>query len=114
MRKTLLTGVATVAVGVCLLLPGPASAAADIWSYQAALSPVAANLVSGNGASWISVTGTTAEVQIQVNGLLPGAPHAQSIRINGQGSCPTQAQPSAPVSATGGQARYGAVGAALT
>src|SRR6478609_4782132 len=114
MRKTLLTGVATVAVGVGLLLPGPASAAAETWSYQAALSPVAANLVSGNGASWISVTGSTAAVQIQVNGLLDGAPHAQSIRIDTQGSCPTQAQPGGPVSATDGQPLYGAVGAALT
>jgi hypothetical protein len=47
-----------------------------------------------------------------VNGLLNGAPHAQSIRIDGQGSCPTQ--PSGVVSATDGQPLYGAVGAALT
>jgi hypothetical protein len=60
------------------------------------------------------VTGTTAEVQIQVNGLLDGAPHAQSIRIDAQGSCPGQAKPSGPISATDGQSLYGAVGAALT
>ena len=90
MRKALLTGLAASAAGIGLLTPGSASAAAETWSYQAALNPVTANLVSGNGASWISVTGNTAEVQIQVNGLLNGAPHAQSIRIDAQGSCPTR------------------------
>jgi hypothetical protein len=60
------------------------------------------------------VTGNTAEVQIQVNGLLNDAPHAQSIRIDAQGECPTQVQPSGPISATDGQPLYGVVGAALT
>ena len=111
MSRILLAGAVSAVIGIGLLFPGSASAA-DTWSYQAALNPVAANLVSGNGASWITVTGTTAEVQIQVNGLLDNAPHAQSIRIDAQGSCPTQ--PSGVVSATDGQPFYGAAGAALT
>jgi hypothetical protein len=111
MTRILLAGVAFFVIGVGLLFPGPAFAA-DSGSYQAALSPVAANLVSGNGASWITVTGNTAEVQLQVNGLLDGAPHAQAIRIDAQGSCP--AQGSSAISATDGQPFYGAVGAALT
>jgi hypothetical protein len=114
MRKTLLTALAASAAGIGLLTPGSASAAAETWSYQAALNPVTANQVSGNGASWISVTGNTAEIQIQVNGLLDGAPHAQTIRIDAQGSCPAQAEPSGPISGTDGQPLHGAVGAALT
>jgi hypothetical protein len=111
MSRILLAGAVSAVIGIGLLFPGSASAA-DTWSYQAALNPVAANLVSGNGASWITVTGTTAEVQIQVNGLLDNAPHAQSIRIDAQGSCPTQGSPT--ISTTDGQPSYGTVGAALT
>jgi len=111
MKRILLAGVAFSVIGIGLLFPGSASAA-DTWSYQAALSPVAANQVSGNGASWITVTGNTAEVQLQVNGLLDGAPHAQAIRIDAQGSCPTPGSPA--ISATDGQPFYGTVGAALT
>jgi len=111
MSRILLAGAVSSVIGIGLLFPGSASAA-DTWSYQAALNPVAANLVSGNGASWITVTGTTAEVQIQVNGLLDNAPHAQAIRIDAQGSCPTQGSPT--ISTTDGQPSYGTVGAALT
>jgi len=113
MSRILLAGAVSSVIGICLLFPGSASAA-DSWSYQAALNPVTANQVSGNGASWISVTGNTAEIQIQVNGLLDGAPHAQTIRIDAQGSCPAQAEPSGPISGTDGQPLHGAVGAALT
>src|SRR6476469_2012088 len=91
MNKARLARSVPIVIGIGLLIPGSASAA-DTWSYQAALNPVTANLVSGNGASWISVTATTAEVQIQVTGLV-NASHAQTIRIDAQGSCPTAAPP---------------------
>lgn len=92
MKRKLLAGWAASGVlGIALLAPGSA-AAADTASYQAALNPVTANHVTGTGASWITVTGNTAEVKIQVNGLLDGAPHAQHLHIDGQGTCPSQAQ----------------------
>lgn len=70
---------------------GPAdSAAEESRSYQAALDPVTANRVTGSGASWITVTGTSAEVKIQVNGLADGVPHAQHLRVDALGQCPTQ------------------------
>jgi hypothetical protein len=112
MRRVLLAAVVMSAAGIGLLTSGPAAAAAETWSFQAALNPVAANQVTGSGASWISVTGNTAEVQIQVNGLLDGAPHAQSIRIVEQGGCQPLTQPSG--SPTDGQPHDGTVGAALT
>lgn len=94
--------------------PGPTDASR---SYQAALDPIAANRVTGNGASWITVTGTTAEVKIQVNGLLDGAPHAQHIHVDALGQCPTAPQqhnglPS--VTVADGAPLYGAIGASLT
>lgn len=113
MKRVSLIGLTSAVVGIGLVVPGTASAA-DTWSYQTALNPVAVNLVAGNGASWISVTGTTAEVKIQVNGLLDGVPHAQTIRIDAQGSCPQPAAGSPSISVTDGQPSYGTVGASLT
>ncbi|HEY5881366.1 MAG TPA: hypothetical protein VIU11_20820 [Nakamurella sp.] len=110
------TGVAACAAGMALAAPGMANAA-DSWSYQAALNPITANKVTGTGASWITVTGTSAEVKIQVNGLLEGAPHAQHIHVGAQGTCPTQAQlhnglPS--ITVADGAPLYGEIGTSLT
>ena len=113
MRTILSAGLALAVVGIGLVLPGTA-AAADTWSYQAALNPVIGTMVTGNGASWVSVTGTTAEVKIQVNGLVDGAPHAQTIRIGAQGLCPSAAGGSSSISITDGEPFYGTVGASLT
>jgi hypothetical protein len=113
MRTILSAGIALAVVGIGLVLPGTA-AAADTWSYQAALNPVTGTMVTGNGASWVSVTGTTAEVKIQVNGLVDGAPHAQTIRIDAQGLCPPAAGGSPSISITDGEPFYGTVGASLT
>jgi hypothetical protein len=117
MKRNLLAGLgASGVLGVALLAPGPAFAA-DASSYQAALNPVTANHVTGTGASWITVTGNTAEFKIQVNGLLDGSPHIQHIHINAQGTCPSQAQqhngqPS--INHADGTPFYGAIAAALT
>ena len=70
----------------------PAASAADTASFQATLNPISANNVTGSGASWITVNGNSAEIKIQVNGLLDGAPHAQHIHIDAQGKCPSAAQ----------------------
>ena len=103
-------------VGIALLAPGWA-AAADSVAYQAALSPVTANHVTGTGAAWITVTGSTAEIKIQVNGLLDGAPHGQHLHIDGQGACPSQPQqhnglPS--INHADGEPLYGVIATSLT
>ena len=126
---------AVAAAAACMLgvgLAGPAAAAGSASagsssagsaagdgsrSYQAALNPIVANKVTGNGASWITVTGTSAEVKIQVNGLLDGVPHAQHLHVDAQGRCPTE-----PASHNGlpsitvadGAPLYGSIGASLT
>jgi len=116
MKKMLAAAGASVCVlGIGLLLPGLASAQ-DTLSYQATLNPITANKVSGNGASWISVTGTRAEVKIQVNGLLDGAPHAQHIH-DAQGKCPTKpAQHNGlpSINVADGAPLYGGIGTSLT
>jgi hypothetical protein len=117
MRRILAAACAVVcASGVALAASGAANAA-DSWSYQAALNPITANKVTGSGASWITVTGTTAEVKVQVKGLLDGAPHAQHIHVDAFGRCPTQAQthnglPS--INVADGVPLYGEVGTSLT
>lgn len=118
-----------VAVGCALGLAaaGPAAAqpagpdgsgsAGSSRSYQAALDPITANRVTGTGASWITVTGTSAEVKIQVNGLLDGVPHAQHIHIDAAGRCPTEpAQHNGLPSITvaDGAPLYGSIGTSLT
>jgi hypothetical protein len=115
-KRLLAWGASACALGFAVLTPGSA-AAADTWSFQAMLNPVTANKVTGTGASWITVTGSTAEVQIQVNGLLDGSPHAQHLYIDALGRCPAEpvqrvGQPS--VTAGDGAGLFGSVGASLT
>ena len=119
MKRKLLGGMGASAgvLGIALLAPTASAAAADTWSYQATLNPITANNVTGNGASWISVTGNTAEVKIQINGLLDGAPHPQHIYVDALGQCPTVAQqhnglPSVDVA--DGVPLYGTLGTSLT
>lgn len=119
MTRKLLAGLGASAcvIGLGLLAPGSASAAADTASYQATLNPISANNVTGNGASWITVNGTTADVKIQVNGLVNGVPHAQHIHVDALGQCPSapqqhNGQPS--VSVADGVPFYGGIGTSLT
>ena len=121
LRRTMI-GAGAMACVWGLALAGPAAAAesgsADgSRSYQAALNPITANQVTGNGASWITVTGTTAEVKIQVNGLLDGVPHAQHIHVDALGQCPSTPQqhnglPS--ITVADGAPQYGGIGTSLT
>ena len=118
MMRRLLAGAAVVACTLGVTLAGSGTAnAADSWSFQAALDPITVNRVTGNGASWITVTGNTAEVKIQVNGLLDGAPHAQHIHVDAQGSARPQPQqhnglPS--ITVADGAPFYGPIGTSLT
>ena len=116
-RKLLaVVGASGCALGMAMIAPASANAA-DSWSFQTALNPIVANKVTGTGASWITITGTTAEVKIQVNGLLNGSPHAQHIHIDAQGQCPTAPQqhnglPS--ITVADGAPFYGTIGTSLT
>ncbi|WP_395729645.1 hypothetical protein [Nakamurella sp.] len=130
MRRTSMAGAGAVACVLGVLLAGPTAASAASAgsgsaaasddrsrSYQAALDPITANQVTGNGASWITVTGTTAEVKIQVNGLLDGVPHAQHIHVDALGQCPSVPQqhnglPS--ITVADGAPLYGGIGTSLT
>jgi hypothetical protein len=118
MMRRLLAGAAVVAYMVGVTPAGAGTAnAADSWSFQAALDPITVNRVTGNGASWITVTGTTAEVKIQVNGLLDGVPHAQHIHVDALGQCPSVPQqhnglPS--ITVADGVPLYGGIGTSLT
>jgi hypothetical protein len=121
LRRTMV-GAGAMACVWGLALAGPAAAAGSesadgSRSYQAALNPITANQVTGNGASWITVTGTTAEVKIQVNGLLDGVPHAQHIHVDALGQCPSTPQqhnglPS--ITVADGAPLYGNIGTSLT
>ena len=118
MKKKLVAGLGASACvfGIALLAPASASAA-DALSYQATLNPITANHVTGTGTSWITVTGNTAEVKIQVNGLLDGAPHAQHIHVDALGQCPSAPQQHngmASINVADGVPSYGAIGTSLT
>lgn len=125
MRRTSMAGAGAVACMLGVLLAAPTAASASTTaaaadqsrSYQAALNPITANKVTGTGASWITVTGTTAEVKIQVNGLLDGVPHAQHIHVDALGQCPSAPQqhnglPS--ITVADGAPLYGTIGTSLT
>lgn len=128
MRRTLaLTGAAGFTVATALLaaptasatpaptaLPAPPSSAATGW--LAALKPVTANNVTGSGKGWITLTGRTADITLQVSGLLNAA-HPANIRIDGAGTCPIQPADhagNASISLSDGVPAYGKVGTSLT
>lgn len=70
--------------------PTPVSGTAPVSSsaYQAWLRPVPTNGATGKGTAWITLTGDTAVVTVEVSGLLD-APHAQHLHIDGMSRCPT-------------------------
>ena len=107
------------AVAATVLLPTVAwsDPVVPTTAFEAALAPITANRVTGTGAAWVTLQGDQALVQVQVQGLLDGAPHAQHIHIGAQGSCPSEAAvhdggPS--ITATDGLPAYGAIGTSLT
>lgn len=107
------------AVATALLLPTAAwsEPAAPATAFEAALAPIIANRVTGTGAAWVTVQGDQALVQVHVQGLLDGAPHAQHIHIGAQGTCPSEAAPhqgGRSITASDGLPFYGAIGTSLT
>jgi len=103
-------------LGIALLTPASASAA-DSTSYQATLNPITANHVTGSGTAMITLTGNSAEVKVEVSGLLDGAPHAQHIHVDALGQCPSAAQQhngQASINVADGAPFYGAIGTSLT
>ena len=120
MRKRLMAavGASVCAVGLAVGVPGTALAA-DPVSYEATLNPITVNKVTGNGAAWITVNGTTAEVKMQINGLLDGSPHAQHIHVDALGKCPTDANAQQhngdlSLNVADGAPLYGGIGTSLT
>jgi hypothetical protein len=118
MRKKLLAGLGATAcvLGIALLTPASASAA-DSTSYQATLNPITANHVTGSGTAMITLTGNSAEVKVEVSGLLDGAPHAQHIHVDALGQCPSAAQQhngQSSINVADGAPFYGAIGTSLT
>lgn len=121
MKKKLLAvaGVSACALGLGLGVPAMASASAAAVSYEATLNPITANKVTGNGTAWVTLNGNSAEIKLQVNGLLDGAPHAQHIHVDALGQCPGDAQAKdhngqLSVNVADGVPLYGAIGASLT
>jgi hypothetical protein len=118
MRKKLLAGLGATAcvLGIALLTPASASAA-DSTPYQATLNPITANHVTGSGTAMITLTGNSAEVKVEVSGLLDGAPHAQHIHVDALGQCPSAAQQhngQSSINVADGAPFYGAIGTSLT
>ena len=94
--------------------PAPPASAATGW--LATLKPITANHVTGSGTGWITLTGRTADLTLQVSGLID-APHPANIRIDGAGTCPTQPAEHAgnqSISLNDGVPAYGKVGTSLT
>jgi len=109
-------GASVCAVGLAVAVPGTAVAAEPV-SYEATLNPITANNVTGSGTAWVTVTGDSAEVKVQVSGLLDGVPHAQHIHIDALGQCPSAAQQhngQASINVADGAPFYGAIGTSLT
>jgi Protein kinase domain len=57
-------------------------------SFKTAAQPVPTNHVSGSGDATVVLSGNTATVTVNTNGLLNGSPHAMHIHACGQGVCP--------------------------
>ena len=94
--------------------PPPPATAATGW--LASLQPITANKVTGGGTGWITLTGRTADITLQVSGLIDAA-HPANIRIDGAGTCPTTPADHAgnpSISLNDGVAAYGKVGTSLT
>jgi hypothetical protein len=129
--RRLMLPAATVAVlAVPVLLPGIASAHttsngtqdnhhSSTQDFSTRLSPVPTNMVHGMGNAGIELKGNTAEVSVDVHGLLNAAPHAMHIHIKGEGECPqaddaTRHNGHLSMSTANGLDDYGPIGTSLT
>ncbi|MFC6707673.1 hypothetical protein [Flexivirga alba] len=139
-KKLFLAAVPAAACVAALGAGVPAAHAADSWSYQANLAPVALNTPNGaaSGHVMIMIKGDQATVSETVSGLadkLPtdkktldalgipvafaGAPfpHVQHVHIDGGGMCPTASADTngdGVISTVEGQPAYGKIGTTLS
>jgi len=78
---------AIVAAVVALTSGGSSSSKGE--RFPASLLGVPTNRVSGTGNAVVKLTGNTAKIAVDTNGLLAAAPHAMHIHAGGLGKCPT-------------------------
>ncbi|MHA7146724.1 CHRD domain-containing protein [Arthrobacter sp. TmT3-37] len=117
-KKMRLLAVPTLALGVVAMAGAPAMAADA--SYSSTLGQL--NGTTGTGTVTVDVQGTTATVNLQVNGLaetfMDGPyPHVQHIHGLALGTCPTSADDAngdGIVSVTEGAGKYGGIQSTLT
>ncbi|WDF35025.1 CHRD domain-containing protein (plasmid) [Arthrobacter agilis] len=119
-KKMRLLAVPTLALGVVAMAGAPAMAAHASGSYSSTLGQL--NGTTGTGTVTVDVEGTTATVNLQVNGLaetfMDGPyPHVQHIHGLALGTCPTDADDANSdgiVSVTEGAGKYGGIQSTLT
>jgi serine/threonine protein kinase len=80
-----------IAAAVALTSGGSSSkkSTANTKSFPATLAGVPTNHVAGTGDAAVKLTGNSAAITVDTNGLLAAAPHAMHIHAGGQGRCPT-------------------------
>ncbi len=112
--------------GMALVLPAGSAGAATATSYQATLSPVALNNVTGSGTVMLQLNGDQATVTEHVNGLAATFmdkpyPHVQHIHIpgagGGLGQCPAASDDTSGdgvLNTTEGTRAYGPIGTTLS
>lgn len=118
MRKATLT-LALLGTAVLPFAGVSGASAASGTSYQATLSPVPTNKVTGSGTAMVALDGNTAKITVTSNNLLDNSPHAQHIHFQGAGECPAADAASKhngllSMNTTDGSAAYGGIGTSLT
>jgi hypothetical protein len=117
--KTVLYLLAALAATGLSAVPGSVVAQpATPTTYQAALSPVPLNHVTGSGTASLQINGDQALVTVHTSGLLNAA-HAMHVHIDGQGKCPDASlakdhNGQKAISATDGAPSYGPIMVSLT
>jgi hypothetical protein len=78
-----------VAVAIVLISSsGGGSSTSSGTPFSATAAPVPTNHVTGSGSATVKLSGDTAVVTLDTNGLLNGSPHAMHIHAGGRGVCP--------------------------
>lgn len=118
MRTTRITTIAAAAALVGLpLAVGPASAD-DHSGNELTAELTQLNDSGASGTAWAKVDGTQVEIELETQGLLGGAPHAQHIHIGGQNICPENDQEGSgfegALQVSDAADQYGAVAVSLT
>jgi serine/threonine protein kinase len=83
----LLAVIGVVAAAV-IVISGGSSKSTPKPGFSSSEQPVPTNQVTGAGAATVALSGDTATVSVDTNGLLNGSPHAMHIHAGGKGMCP--------------------------